>query len=84
VRNGGGTAGGGLRSIQVVARLEAASRVQEGEEAELWFNAEHLHLFNPDNGESLLAPGDGKGATPSRPSAQPRDAKQQLPVARTA
>jgi multiple sugar transport system ATP-binding protein len=40
---------------QVVARLEAASRVRQGEEIELWFNAEHLHLFDPENGLSLLA-----------------------------
>jgi multiple sugar transport system ATP-binding protein len=40
---------------QVVARLEAASSVKQGEEAELWFNSEHLHLFDPENGRSLLA-----------------------------
>ncbi len=39
---------------QVVARLEAASRVRQGQEAELWFNTEHLHLFDPEGGESLL------------------------------
>jgi multiple sugar transport system ATP-binding protein len=40
---------------QVVVRLEAASKVRQGEEIELWFNAEHLHLFDPENGLSLLA-----------------------------
>jgi multiple sugar transport system ATP-binding protein len=40
---------------QVVARLAAASRVRQGQEAELWFNTEHLHLFDLDSGESLLA-----------------------------
>jgi multiple sugar transport system ATP-binding protein len=40
---------------QVVARLEAASKVRQGQEIELWFNAEHLHLFDPENGLSLLA-----------------------------
>ncbi len=39
---------------QVVARLEAASRVRQGEEAELWFNSEHLQLFDPEDGKSLL------------------------------
>ncbi len=39
---------------QVVARLEAASRVRQGQETELWFNTEHLHLFDPESGESLL------------------------------
>jgi multiple sugar transport system ATP-binding protein len=40
---------------QVVARLDAASRVQQGAEAELWFNTQHLQLFDPESGQSLLA-----------------------------
>jgi multiple sugar transport system ATP-binding protein len=40
---------------QVVARLEAASRVSQGAEAELWFNSQHLHLFDAETGRSLLA-----------------------------
>jgi hypothetical protein len=36
------------------ARLEAASQVRKGQETELWFNSEHLHLFDPENGQSLL------------------------------
>ena len=39
---------------QVVARLGAASRARQGEQAELWFNTEHLHLFDPESGQSLL------------------------------
>jgi multiple sugar transport system ATP-binding protein len=44
---------------QVVARLDAESRVQQRQEAELWFNTEHVHLFDPETGRSLL----GGGAT---------------------
>jgi multiple sugar transport system ATP-binding protein len=51
---------------QVVARLEAASKVRQGEELELWFNAWHLHLFDLDSGLSLLS-GDGKGAARTAP-----------------
>jgi multiple sugar transport system ATP-binding protein len=40
---------------QVVARLDADSRVRQGQEAELWFDAAHLQLFDPDSGASLLA-----------------------------
>jgi multiple sugar transport system ATP-binding protein len=40
---------------QVVARLESASKVRQGQEIELWFNSEYLHLFDPENGLSLLA-----------------------------
>jgi multiple sugar transport system ATP-binding protein len=43
--------GGG--SDQVVARLDAASGVKEGEEAELWVDATKLHLFDPASGETL-------------------------------
>ena len=52
----------------IVARLEPASRVRQGGEAEIWVDAERLHLFDPDSGASLTAegaagrgaPGDGK------------------------
>jgi multiple sugar transport system ATP-binding protein len=51
---------------QVVARLEAASPVRQGQEAELWFNSEHLHMFDPETGKSLLGAGpDGGGSTPA-------------------
>jgi multiple sugar transport system ATP-binding protein len=43
--------GGG--SDQIVARLDAASEVREGSEAELWMDATKLHLFDPSSGESL-------------------------------
>ena len=39
---------------QVVARLDAASEVRQGQDAELWFNSEHLHLFDPETGATLL------------------------------
>ncbi|WP_018636467.1 ABC transporter ATP-binding protein [Parafrankia elaeagni] len=41
---------------QVVARLDAASRIREGEKAELWLDAHQLHLFDPDTGRNLDAP----------------------------
>jgi multiple sugar transport system ATP-binding protein len=37
----------------VVARLDAASRVQRGQEAELWVDSTKLHLFDPSSGRSL-------------------------------
>jgi multiple sugar transport system ATP-binding protein len=48
---------------QVVARLEAASQVRQGQEAELWFNSEHLHLFDPESGKSLLGSTDSSAET---------------------
>lgn len=47
---------------QVVARLGAASRVRQGEEAELWFNTDHVHLFDLESGRSLLSSDGGNGA----------------------
>jgi multiple sugar transport system ATP-binding protein len=49
---------------QVVARLDAASKVRKGEEIELWFNSWHLHLFDPETGRSLLA-ADEAGRSPT-------------------
>jgi multiple sugar transport system ATP-binding protein len=37
----------------VVARLDAASNVRRGEEAELWVDSTKLHLFEPESGRSL-------------------------------
>jgi multiple sugar transport system ATP-binding protein len=37
----------------VVARLDAASQVKRGEEAELWVDSTKLHLFDPESGQSL-------------------------------
>jgi multiple sugar transport system ATP-binding protein len=56
---------------QVVARLEAASPVRQGQEAELWFNSEHLHMFDPETGKSLLGarPGGGGSTPAASPSA---------------
>ena len=51
---------------QLVARLDAASRVRQGEEAVLWVDARQLQLFDADSGRSLLAPGP---ATPAQASA---------------
>ncbi len=48
---------------QVVARLAPESQVAQGQEAELWFNSEHVHLFDPETGSSLLG-GDGPAAAP--------------------
>jgi multiple sugar transport system ATP-binding protein len=57
---------------QVVARLDAASGVREGQETELWFDPEHLHLFDADTGKSLLDSGEASpaaGAAVGGPSA---------------
>jgi multiple sugar transport system ATP-binding protein len=39
----------------IVARLDPASKVQEGQEAELWVDASRLHLFDQTSGQSLTS-----------------------------
>jgi multiple sugar transport system ATP-binding protein len=46
---------------QVIARLDASSRIRRGEEAELWVDTTRLHLFDPDSGESLARRSNGSG-----------------------
>jgi multiple sugar transport system ATP-binding protein len=70
---------------QIVARLDAAARVGQGEEVELWFNTDHLHLFDLESGRSLLggAGGDGGGgaAAGATPGAAPGAAPESGPTA---
>jgi multiple sugar transport system ATP-binding protein len=40
--------------VQVVARLDAASGIKQGQEAELWVDTSHLQLFDHATGRSLL------------------------------
>jgi multiple sugar transport system ATP-binding protein len=40
-------------ATQIVARLDADSSVSQGEEAELFFESDKLHLFDPESGRSL-------------------------------
>jgi multiple sugar transport system ATP-binding protein len=40
---------------QVVARLEAASRIARNQDAELWLDSSKLHFFDPSSGRNLAA-----------------------------
>ena len=33
--------------------LDGASRIAEGEEAEIWVDGSQIHLFDPSSGENL-------------------------------
>jgi multiple sugar transport system ATP-binding protein len=43
--------------VQLVARLGGASKARQGQPLELWFDPQHLQLFDPETGRSLLAGG---------------------------
>ncbi len=45
----------GATEGQVVARVESASRIERGAEAELWLDSSKLHFFDLENGRSLAA-----------------------------
>jgi multiple sugar transport system ATP-binding protein len=47
---------------QITARLAAESTVRQGQETELWFNTEHIHLFDPESGKTLLGTNGGSSA----------------------
>ena len=59
-----GRADTGGSADTVVARLDAATRVREGEGAELWLDVRAIHVFDPSSGKNL-ALGDGPG-TPAQ------------------
>jgi multiple sugar transport system ATP-binding protein len=66
-----GRADTGASGDTVVARLDAATAVREGQEAELWVDGRSMHVFDPVTGRNLsLAAQDGPGAaTPAAPAA---------------
>ena len=48
-----GRADTGSHGDQVVARLDASTRIREGERAELWVDVRKMHVFDPDTGARL-------------------------------
>ena len=48
-----GRADTGSHDEEVVARLDAASRIREGSEAELWADARKVMVFDPKSGQNL-------------------------------
>ena len=57
-----GQADTGATADQVTARLDAATRIREGDEAELWVDVRKIHVFDPTKGTNLTL-GDGAGSS---------------------
>jgi multiple sugar transport system ATP-binding protein len=47
---------------RIVARLDPASEVAQGKEAELWVDATRLQLFDPEDGRNLMVDSDAPAA----------------------
>jgi multiple sugar transport system ATP-binding protein len=65
--------GEGTRT-QLVVSLDGASQIQEGDEAEIWIDAERIHLFDPSTGENLTVDRSKAGLIPSQESQEPAPA----------
>jgi multiple sugar transport system ATP-binding protein len=74
-----GRADVGASGETVVARLDAATRISEGQDAELWVDARAIHVFDPATGRnlSLASDGDAGAATIQPVSGQPDAAPPQ-------
>jgi multiple sugar transport system ATP-binding protein len=53
----------------VTARLDASTRVREGENAELWADVRAMHVFDPESGRNLTLEAGPAAAPPATPSA---------------
>jgi multiple sugar transport system ATP-binding protein len=71
-----GRADTGASGDTVVARLDAATRVHEGHQADLWVDARAMHIFDPASGRnlSLAVKDDGSGTTAGSASASSAEA----------
>jgi multiple sugar transport system ATP-binding protein len=57
----------GADAETVTARLDAATRVREGTDAELWADGAAIHVFDPSTGRNLSLAARGDGPVPPAP-----------------
>jgi multiple sugar transport system ATP-binding protein len=55
---------------QLVISLDSTSRIQEGDEAEIYVDSSHMHLFDPATGENLTLDRSNAGTVPSETSTE--------------
>ncbi|HEV2256594.1 MAG TPA: ATP-binding cassette domain-containing protein, partial [Streptosporangiaceae bacterium] len=57
-----GRADSGGTGETIAARLDAATRITEGQDAEIWVDARPMHIFDPATGRNLSLASDDGGA----------------------
>jgi multiple sugar transport system ATP-binding protein len=55
---------------QLVISLDGSSRINEGDEAEIWVDAAKIHLFDPTTGENLTVDPSSAGTIPADTSTE--------------
>ncbi len=58
-----GRADTGASGDTITARLDAATRVREGQEAELWADTRSMHVFDPQTGKNLTTSRGSRGSS---------------------
>jgi multiple sugar transport system ATP-binding protein len=61
---------------QLVISLDSASRIKEGDEADIWVDGSKIHLFDPGTGENLTVDSSSAGTIPSETSTEEVAEKQ--------
>ncbi|MEV7428135.1 sn-glycerol-3-phosphate ABC transporter ATP-binding protein UgpC [Nocardioides sp. NPDC092400] len=51
---------------QLVVSLDGASRISEGDEAEIWVDSRQMHLFDPETGDNLTIDLERAGRVPAK------------------
>ena len=69
-----GRADSGASGETIVARLDAATHIAEGHDAELWVDARKMHIFDPATGRNLSLVGDDGGAVSAQAATGQADA----------
>jgi multiple sugar transport system ATP-binding protein len=64
-----GRAEGGGNEETVVARLDPATTITEGQNTELWMDVRAVHVFDPETGRNLTRGGSGASADSAAPPA---------------
>src|SRR5216684_3358062 len=74
-----GRAEAGTSGDTVVARLDAATQIREGENAELWVDARALHTFEPATGRNLSRASEDVGGAATQAAPGVSGAGQAVP-----